>query len=43
MDAKTESNIDESLFADEKFQANNRNNPALVRKGSGIRQSHADS
>ena len=34
--------MDESLFSDEKPQANNRTNPALDRKGSSTRQSCSD-
>ena len=41
LEAKTNNSSDESLFADEKPKANNRNNPALDRKGSRARQSHA--
>ena len=37
LEAKTGNRIDESLFADEKPEANNRNNPALDRKGNGTR------
>ena len=44
--ATLEANIDnssnESLFPDEKPKANNRNKPALNRKGSRIRQTHAE-
>ena len=40
--AKTENIGAESLFADEKPKANNRNNPALDRKRSRTRQSYAD-
>ena len=42
LEAKTDNSSDESLFADKKPKANNRNNPALDRKGNGTRQSHAD-
>ena len=42
LEAKTENSSNESLFADEKPKANNRNNPALDRKGNSTRQSHAD-
>ena len=42
LEAKTDNNNNESLFADENPKANNRNNPALDRKGSRTRQSHAD-
>ena len=41
LEAKTENSSNESLFADEKPKANNRNNAALNRKGNNIRQSHA--
>ena len=40
---KTDNSSNESVFADEKHKANNRNNPALDRKGSGTRQSQLDS
>ena len=40
--AKTDNSSYESLFADEKPKPNNRNNPALDRKGSRTRQSNAD-
>ena len=40
--AKSENSSDESLFAEIKPTPNNRNNPALDRKGHGTRQSHAD-
>ena len=39
--AKIDSSSNESLFADEKPKANSRNNPALDRKRSETRQSHA--
>ena len=39
---KTENSGNESLFPDEKHTANNRNNPALARKGSRTRQSQTD-
>ena len=42
-EAKTVSSGDESIFPDEKPKANNRINPALDKKGSITRQSHADS
>ena len=42
LEAKTENSSNESLFADEKPKSNNRNIPALDRKGSGTRHSHAD-
>ena len=42
LEAKTDNSSNESLFADVKPKANNRNNPALDRKGNGTRQSHAD-
>ena len=42
LEAKTDNSSNESLFPDEKLKANNRNNPALDRKGSGTRQSCAD-
>ena len=37
LEAKTDNSINESLLADEKPKANNRNNPALDRKGNGTR------
>ena len=40
--AKMDNSSNESLFADEKLKANIRNDPALDRKGSRTRQSHAD-
>ena len=40
---KKDNSNDESLFADEKPKANNRNNSSLGRKGSDIKQSYADS
>ena len=40
LEAKIDNSSDESSFADEKPKANNRNNPALYRKGSNTRQSH---
>ena len=42
LEAKTDDSSNESLFADVKPKANNRNNPALDRKGNSTRQSHAD-
>ena len=42
LEAKSDNSSNESLFADKKPMANNRNNPALDRKGNGTRQSHAD-
>ena len=42
LELKTENTSNESLFADEKPKANNRNNPTLDRKGNGTRQSYAD-
>ena len=42
LEAKTYKSSHQSLFADEKPKANNRNNPALDRKGSITIQSHAD-
>ena len=42
LEAKTDNNSNESLFADEKPKANNRNNPALDRSGNGTRWNHAD-
>ena len=42
LEAKTDNSSNESLFADVKPKANNRNNPALDRKRNGVRQSHAD-
>ena len=42
LEAKTENSSNQSLFIDvEKPKSNNRSNPALNRKGSGTRQSHA--
>ena len=41
LEAKTENSINES-FPYKKAKANNRNNPALDRKGSRTRESHAD-
>ena len=41
LEAKTDNSSNDSLFNDEKPKANNRNNPALDRKGNGTRQSHA--
>ena len=38
LEAKTDKSSDESLFEDEKLKANNRNNPALDRKGNSIRK-----
>ena len=40
--AKTDNSSDKSLFADDKSKANNKNNPALDRKGNGTRQSCTD-
>ena len=40
---KTDNNSDESVFADEKPKANNKNNPAFDRKGTDTRHSQADS
>ena len=42
LEEKTDNSSDEGLFADEKPKANNRNNPALDRKGNDTRQSHAN-
>ena len=42
LEAKTDNSSNESLFADKKPKANDRNNPAVDRKGNGTRQSHAD-
>ena len=42
LEAKSENSSNESLFADMKPTASNRNNPALDKKGNGTRQSHAD-
>ena len=42
LEAKSENSSNESLFADVKPTASNRNNPALDRKGNGTRQSHED-
>ena len=39
LEAKTNNSSNESFFADIKPKANNRNNPALDRKGNGTRQS----
>ena len=41
LEAKTGNSSNESLFPDKKPKANNRNNPALDRKGNGTRQSWA--
>ena len=41
--AKTNNSYDERLFTDKKHKANNRNIPFIDGKGSGIRQSQADS
>ena len=38
LEAKTDNSSNESLFADVKFRANNRNNPALDRKGNHTRR-----
>ena len=43
LEAKTENSSDESLFADEYPNANNRNNSALHRKGNGTKQSDTNS
>ena len=43
LEAKIDNSKDESLFAEfKKAKPNNRNNPALDRKGSGTRQSCFD-
>ena len=43
IEAKTENSSNKSLFADvEMPKTNNRNNPALGRKGNGTRQTHED-
>ena len=42
LEAKSIKSSDESLFADVKPKANNRNIPALDRKGNRTRQSCAD-
>ena len=42
LEEKIENNSNEHLFADEKPQANDRNNPALDRKRSRTRWSHTD-
>ena len=42
LEAKTDNSSNESLFADEKLKANDRNNPALDIKGSRTIKSHAD-
>ena len=39
---KTDNSSNESSFVEEKPTANNRNTPALDRKESNTRQSHAD-
>ena len=39
---KQENSSDEHLFADENPKVNNRNDPALDRKESRTKQSHAD-
>ena len=41
-EVKTDNSSNESLFADVKPKANNRNNSALDRKGNSTRQSCAD-
>ena len=43
LEAKTDNHCDQSLFADEKPNASDKNNPALDRKGSDTRQNSADS
>ena len=42
LETKTDNSSNERLFADEKPKSNNRNNLAINRKGSRIRQSCAD-
>ena len=42
LEAKTDNSSNWSLFPDEKPKANNKNNPALDRKGNGMRQSHSE-
>ena len=42
LEAKTDNSSGESLFADEKPKANNRNDPVLDRMRKGTRQSHTD-
>ena len=42
LEAKTDNCSNEILFWNEKAKANDRNNPALDRKGSSTRLSHAD-
>ena len=42
LEAKTDNSSNESLFAEKKPKANNRNNPAFDSKGSKTSQSHAD-
>ena len=42
IEGKTDNESNESLFADVKPKDNDRNNPALGRKGNSTRQSHAD-
>ena len=42
LEAKSENSSNESLFADVKPTACNRDNPALDRKVNGTRQSHTD-
>ena len=41
-EAKTDNSSNESLFAGGKSKANNKNNPALDRKGSRIAQHHTE-
>ena len=43
LEAKIDNSSNESLFANEKPKASNRNNSALDGKGNGTRQSLADS
>ena len=42
IEAKIDNSSNKSLFPDEKPKANNRNNPALDRKGSRTRDSNTD-
>ena len=42
LDSKTDKRNNESLFIDERPKANNRNNPAIDRKGNGTRESCTD-
>ena len=42
LEAETDNSSNESLFPDKKPKANTRNYPALDKKGSRTRESHAD-